>query len=165
MRRAVRDSHDPGPAACEPSGRGHLTPTPGRVPAFPPPPPPPPAPPPAAPPPPGGAPTPLSHPCRAGVCTAPTNIATPLSRLAVPVLAWPVPARLPRRHPQALLRLRRRHGRHAGAVRPHLRGLRRASGQVPRGADPPPPRRHRGRPPLDGGGGRGGRRDRHVPGQ
>ena len=93
------------------------------------------------------------------------NVATALSRLAISLVAWPVHARLPRGHPQPCRRLRRRHGRHAGAVRPHRRGLRRPAGQVPRGADPAPARRHRGRPRLDGRGGRRGRRDRHVPGQ
>ncbi len=68
------------------------------------------------------------------------------------------------RDPRAGRRLRRRHGRDAGAVRPHLRGLRRPRGQVPRGARPAPPGRDRGRAHLDARGRRRGGRDRHLPG-
>ena len=43
-------------------------------------------------------------------------------------------------------------------------GLRRAAGQVPRGAGAQPARRDRGRARLDARGRRGGGRDRHLPG-
>ena len=62
-------------------------------------------------------------------------------------------------------RLRRRHGRDPGGVRPHAGGLRRPRRQVPRGAGAQPPRRDRGRPHLDARGRRRGARDRHLPGQ
>ena len=72
---------------------------------------------------------------------------------------------LSRRSRRARGRLRRRHGRDAGAASSSppedYGGL---AGQVPRGAGPAPPRRDRGRPCLDGRGGRPGRRDGHVSG-
>ena len=71
---------------------------------------------------------------------------------------------LPRGRPRARRRLRRRHGRDPGAVRPDQRGLRRARGQMPRGAGAQPPRRDRGRPRVDARGRRRGGRDRHLPG-
>ncbi len=170
----------PGPAACEPSGRGHHPhprSRPGVASSLPR------AAPRHRPTPPGRARASsvarLS--LRAGSRSAPytpggsrsgspavvwfLNIATALSRLAISLVAWPVHARLSRGNPQPCRRLRRRHGSDPGAVRPHRRGLRRPAGQVPRGADPAPARRHRGGPPLDGRGGRRGHRDGHVPGQ
>ena len=57
------------------------------------------------------------------------NLATVLSRLAISLVAWPVHARLPRRHPRPRRRLRRRHGRDARAVRPHRRRTTRPAGQ------------------------------------
>ena len=98
-------------------------------------------------------------------------ITVPIKKVPGPNLATTVSrfgsmadARLPSGHARAGDRLRRRHGRHARAVRSEPRARLPAARPLPRGAGPQPPRRDRGRPRLDDRGRSRGARDRHVPG-